>query len=107
MKGADGLLVLGVDDPSYQPSKLHTYLATGLPIMVLCHERSDLVRQMEEIEGVNILRFGDSKAGQVEVGMREYLRSIKDGKRWPDRPRLTAQESARSHAELFERLIKR
>ena len=57
VKGADGLLVLGVDDPGYQPSKLHTYLATGLPMMVLCHDRSDLPRQLEGAEGVKVLRF--------------------------------------------------
>ena len=57
VKGADGLLVLGVDDPNYQPSKLHTYLATGLPVMILCHQQSDVRRQMEGVEGVNILKF--------------------------------------------------
>ena len=105
-KGADGLLVLGVDDPSYQPSKLHTYLATGLPMMVLCHERSDLTRQLKGVEGVNILSFGGPNEGQVEGGMRGYLKDVKDGKRWPGRPRLTAREAAIGHAKLFERVVR-
>jgi hypothetical protein len=106
VKGADGLLVLGVDDPNYQPSKLHTYLATGLPIMVLCHERSDLTRQLKEGGGVKILSFGGPNEGQVEVGMREYLQSIKDRKRWLDRSRLTAREAAIEHSKLFEMVVK-
>jgi glycosyltransferase involved in cell wall biosynthesis len=106
VKGADGLLVLGVDDPNYQPSKLHTYLATGLPAMVLCHQQSDVRRQMESVEGVKVLRFEggkviDSGKEQVESGMNEYLQSVKEGKRWPQRKRLTAGEAAFSHAQLF------
>ena len=57
VKGADGLLVLGVDDPNYQPSKLHTYMGTGLPVMVLCHQQSDVSRQLQGVEGVKVLRF--------------------------------------------------
>ncbi len=118
VKGADGLLVLGVDDPNYQPSKLHTYLATGLPMMVLCHERSDLKRQLNGIEGVKVLKFegerwpsfaansfGGAASEGSQSGMREYLQSIKDGKRWPDRPRLTAREAAVEHSKLFEKIV--
>ena len=110
VKGADGLLVLGVDDPNYQPSKLHTYLATGLPMMVLCHEQSDLPRQMRGVEGVKVLRFEgekvtDGERGQVESGMTEYLQSVKEGKRWPGRKRLTVQEAVAGHVKLFASLV--
>lgn len=106
VKGADGLLVLGVDDPNYQPSKLHTYLATELPVMVLCHQQSDLPRQLESVEGVNVLRFEggkviDSGKEQVESGINEYLQSVKEGKRWPGRKRLTVKEAAAGHVRLF------
>lgn len=129
-KGADGLLVLGVDDPNYQPSKLHTYLAVGLPVMVLCHEQSDLTRQLKGVEGVKVLGFegerrpsfatnladwggassfakateDESEGSQGE--MREYLQNIKEGKRWPNRSRLTAREAAIEHSKLFEMVVK-
>ena len=110
VKGADGLLGLGVDDPNYQPSKLHTYLATGLPMMVLCHEQSDLPRQMRGVEGVKVLRFEgekvtDGERGQVESGMTEYLQSVKEGKRWSGRKRLTVQEAVAGHVKLFASLV--
>ena len=110
IQGADGLLVLGVDDPHYQPSKLHTYLATGLPVMVLCHEQSDLPRQLESVEGVNVLRFEGGKVidggkEQVKSGMTEYLQSVKEGRRWPGRKWLTAKEAAISHLSFFTKII--
>ena len=105
VKGADGLLVLGVDDPNYQPSKLHTYLATGLAVLVLCHERSDLKRQLNGIEGVNILSFGGPNEDQVEGGMREYFQKVNEGRRWPNRLRLTAKEAAISHLRFFTKII--
>jgi len=113
VKGADGLLVLGVDDPSYQPSKLHTYLATGLPVLILAREGSTLPRQMEDVEGVKVLRFEGSKVlsfggpneDQVEGGMREYFQNVKEGSRWPGRKRLTAKEAAIGHSQLFKKVV--
>ena len=118
-KGADGLLVLGVDDPNYQPSKLHTYLATGLPLLILAREGSTLPRQMESVEGVKVLRFEGVKVPSSTVnsfggaasegsqgGMREYLQNIKEGKRWPNRSRLTTSEAATGHSKLFERVVR-
>ncbi len=128
IQGADGLLVLGVDDPHYQPSKLHTYLATGLPVMVLARAGSDLPRQMEGVEGVNILRFqaerrpsfaansyggaassfaeaSEDKSEGSQFGIREYLQSVKEGRRWPGRKRLTAKEAAISHLSFFTNII--
>jgi hypothetical protein len=114
VKGADGLLVLGVDDPNYQPSKLHTYLATGLPVMVLCHQLSDVPGQLESVEGVNILRFeaerrpffaanscGGAATEGSQGGIGEYLEAVQQSKRWMQRKRLTADLAAAGHAQLF------
>jgi len=119
-KGADGLVVLGVDDPNYQPSKLHTYLATGLPVLILAREGSTLPRQMKDVEGVKVLRFEDAKglpfptnssSGAASKGsqtsVRDYLISVKEGKRWPNRSRLTAKEAAAGHARLFNQLTRK
>ena len=126
VNGADGLLVLGVDDPNYQPSKLHTYLSTGLPVMVLCHRQSDVPGQLQGVEGVKVLRFESGKVTDSwrerpsfaatscggaamegsQGGIGEYLQSVKDGKRWPGRKWLTAEEAALSHAQLFNALTR-
>jgi hypothetical protein len=112
-KGADGLLVLGVDDPNYQPSKLHTYLATGLPVMVLARAGSTLPKQLRAADGVSVLEFGEggkgdgvSGKGQVKGRLGEYLQNVNEGKRWPGRKRLTVKEAAAGHAKLFASLVR-
>jgi hypothetical protein len=114
VKGADGLLVLGVDDPNYQPSKLHTYLGTGLPVMVLARAGSNSPQQLSGTDqGVCVFEFGGggkvgvvNGRGQVQGEIGEYLQSVKEGKRWPARKRLTVKEAAYSHAQLFNALTR-
>lgn len=46
---ADSILVLGSDDPSYNPSKLNPCLLTGRPILVIAHHRSPVFAKASEI----------------------------------------------------------
>ena len=39
IQAADGLLILGVDDPAYMPSKLFLYALTGKPLLASLHGR--------------------------------------------------------------------
>ena len=108
VKGADGLLVLGVDDPNYQPSKLHTYLATGLPIMVLARAGSALPVQLRGVgNGVGLLEFGEGGRGQLEGGIWCYLEAVKGANRWPGRRFLTAGEGALAHIKFFEKVTRK
>lgn len=108
VKGADGLLVLGVDDPNYQPSKLHTYLATGLPIMVLARAGSALPDQLRGVgDGVGLLEFGEGGRGQLEGGIRCYLEAVKGANRWPGRRFLTAGEGVLAHIKFFEKVTRK
>ena len=71
--------------------------------------RGAVLRQLESVEGVNVLRFEggkviDSGKEQVESGISEYLQSVKEGRRWPGRKRLTVKEAAAGHAKLFASL---
>ncbi len=109
VKGADGLLVLGVDDPNYRPSKLQTYLATGLPVLVLVHARSSLVGELAACgPGIHTLRFGGGEwheENRRAVG--NFLQTLEAGKRWlPEQRRiLTSAQSAKQHAQLFDRVV--
>ncbi|HEY4302449.1 MAG TPA: hypothetical protein VGM73_16375 [Candidatus Didemnitutus sp.] len=42
MEAADGLLLLGSDDPGYSPSKLYPYFMAGRPVLALAHHESVL-----------------------------------------------------------------
>ncbi len=48
---ADGLLLLAAADPSYSPSKLHTYFLTGKPILAIVREDSRLRTLLQPLGG--------------------------------------------------------
>ena len=109
VKGADGLLVLGVDDPHYRPSKLHTYLATGLPILVIAHERSGLVKWLESAgPGIHIIRFGElsSDAQSNKREAKAFISAVCAARHWKieDRKILLPADAAAEHAKMFGRI---
>jgi hypothetical protein len=105
VKGADGLLVLGVDDPNYRPSKLHGYLATGLPVLVVAHEHSGLVQWLRRAgPGVQIVRFGDSShAESNRLAVDRFVADVSSSRRWNqvDRVVLSPAVAAQEHAVFF------
>jgi hypothetical protein len=108
VKSADGLLVLGVDDPSYRPSKLHTYLATGLPVLVVAHERSALIKWLESVgPGIHIVRFGEAThAESNQLALQNFANEVKSPKRWniEERAILLPANAAAEHTRFFERV---
>jgi glycosyltransferase involved in cell wall biosynthesis len=110
VKGADGLLVLGVDDANYRPSKLQTYLAAGLPVLVLVHGDSRLVSELASVgPGVHVVTFEGpdvARARNLEAVQR-FLAEVEAGVRWPaaERKVLRPEDSAEHHARLFERIL--
>lgn len=108
VKGADGLLVLGVDDPNYRPSKLHTYLATGLPVLVVVHERSGLGNWLESAgPGIHVVRFGESSHAEGnKTAVAHFIEEIEETRRWKigDRKILLPAAAAAEHSKFFERI---
>lgn len=105
IKAADGLLVLGVDDPNYRPSKLHTYLATGLPVLAVVHERSNLGAWLESAgPGIHVVRFGDSAHQKVNRdAVHSFNTELRAARKWQRTTRsfLDPQTAAAAHADLF------
>jgi len=108
VKGADGLLVLGVDDPNYRPSKLHTYLATGLPVLVVVHERSGLIKWLERAgPGIHVVRFGEAThAENNKKAVETFAEEVESAKRWNivERAVLSPDAAAAEHAAFFDRV---
>lgn len=112
VKCARGLLILGVDDPNYRPSKLHTYLATGLPLLAIVRAESQLREFMDSIgPGIHTVIFSDEhqETERNQAAVNSFLREVREGKRWSsdDRVFLKPGEAARAHAELFDKCIRR
>jgi len=107
---ANGLLVLGVDDANYRPSKLHTYLATGLPVLIILRSDSLLAAQIPgESCGVYKLRFGRSGFRSENArAVCAFVSAVRAGERHvpnDERKILTPELSARHHARFFEQVV--
>lgn len=111
MRQADGLLVLGVDDPAYMPSKLFSYARSGKPILASIAAGSqalDIFRRMPEVG--HPVAFGDRKP---EIGedkeLQAFLEEVRGGRRI-DREGVAREFSglamSRRHTEIFEKCVR-
>jgi hypothetical protein len=111
---ADGLLVLGVDDPAYMPSKLFLYALTGKPLLACLHPQSQADRYFREIDGLGELVHFDRGDGSTDAsdGTR-VVQFLEDAGRRRVTDRSVAIEgflssgAARRHAALFEACVER
>lgn len=109
---ADGLLVLGVDDPAYMPSKLFLYALTGKPLLVCMHVNSQVNDYFERWPELGtLIHFSGLAEAEAEEDARlmEFLKWVAEGKIFPResiRAAFSAAAMARRHVELFERCIK-
>lgn len=109
---ADGLLILGVDDPAYMPSKLFTYALAGKPLLACLHKHSQIKTYFDEMPGLGRLIFFQPNATQstsdedsednkveqflVETASRQYFDRKGEIKNY------LSCCASRRHAELFE-----
>jgi hypothetical protein len=105
--GADGLLVLGVDDPAYMPSKLFLYASTGKPLLASIRFDSQVNDYFAKyVDLGRLMHFGRGAADETEndEALRFFLQDMASEKsfaRTEVRHDLSAQKMAERHAELF------
>jgi glycosyltransferase involved in cell wall biosynthesis len=111
-QAADGLLVLGVDDAGYMPSKLFAYLLLGKPVIASFHGASPAATFLEQkIDLVELIRFGEPGASSIEEAAAALKRFLLDMSAGAQRDRAglldgqLAPAMARQHAELFEQVL--
>ncbi len=115
MRKADGLLLLGTDDPAYAPSKLFPYYLADRPMLALVHSGSLLERQVRRLHCAHVASLlspgGEAEATpQVAATLAASARG-ETGRLV--RPRcdawfhanLTAEALAARQCELFERAL--
>lgn len=71
LEAADVLVVLGSDDRSYQPSRLHQYLAFEKPVLVVAPSDSRLAAQVEGLTGVIFIKANAAPLSQTEISRAE------------------------------------
>ena len=108
--GADGLLVLGVDDPAYMPSKLFLYASTGKPLLASMRHNSQVNGYFAKYADLGrVMSFGKAAGSEQrnDEALRSFLQDMAEGKRFARkeaRRDFSAKRMAEAHAELFERI---
>jgi hypothetical protein len=103
---ADGVFVLGVDDPAYMPSKLFLYALTKKPLLACLHSASQCNRYFEEIPMVgHLVQFGNARTERRDQKeLTQFLDetlSQRNIDREVDLQPYLSPEAARRHAEFF------
>jgi hypothetical protein len=107
---ADGLLVLGVDDPAYMPSKLFLYAMTGRPLLACVHEHSVITSYFDREPGLGrLIHFGEAAPAATAQSLVEAFLDDVIAQRTTDRRAMLrewlAPSGARQHAGLFDAII--
>jgi hypothetical protein len=109
---ADGLLILGVDDRSYTPSKLFNYLLFGKPVLA-CFQKGSPAEDfvLRHPETAAMIRFGGEQATSLDRSVeivKDYLQQVAEKRRVARTAVLEdnlAPAMAQRHGELFARVI--
>jgi hypothetical protein len=112
LQDADVIVILGSDDPSYQPSKIYPYLLTGRPLVAVLHEESPGVEAVERSGAGIVITFGGADdVGRAARRLAEQLPRLLD--RLPFSPDVNAavvapylaEEGARRQCAVFDRVM--
>lgn len=112
-RAADGVIVLGVDDAGYMPSKLFSYALTGRPLLACFRSDSPMRKLFQKLPELGHSMIFDATSAAPEsnaVGDAiAFLREVVSCHRF-DRRELVkdylALAMARKHASLFNRIVR-
>ena len=111
VSSSDGLLILGVDDDGYMPSKLFPYALSGKPLLACFRSGSPPVKFFQKSAGLGrVLTFranGDipTPTEQSKMVVREFLMEVNHRDRFERKTLLhdvLAPSMAQKHVDLFE-----
>ena len=106
-----GVMVLGVDDPTYMPSKLFTFALSGRPLLGCFHSGSPPAQCLQRDPGLgHLIQFNRSnpaveKSSGNEQVMRNFLTNVRKRVRVDRTDLLKPHLSgamAKEHAQLFD-----
>lgn len=103
LRDADFLLLVGSDDPGYSASKVYPYLAAGKPILAVVHERSSLVRILQDARA-HVVTFSEGR--DLDAPVRQAVdawRRLLDGSGAAVGPGAASLEEAYSAREMVRR----
>lgn len=108
---SNGLLLLGVNDKGYVPSKLFTYALSGKPLLACFHAGSPSAQLFQQMPGIGrLLTFGQvdvSPTVDAVTNVRDFLLEVGRGQQFDRKALIKSHLSpamAKTHVELFERI---
>jgi len=109
---SDGIVILGVDDAGYMPSKLFTSALTGRPLLASFRSDSAMSEYFEKMPALGQAIIYDSTTGRPSgdpvAAVLRFLKEVAES-RWLDRRQLVsdylAPAMAKRHVSLFEHII--
>ena len=110
MKEADGLLVLGVEDPAYMPSKLFSYSRSGKPLLASLVEGTQAKSYFQGTPEIgHLITFGKTERSRgEETEIQEFLEEVMQAREF-QRPKVREKYSDQAmsgqHADIFEKCI--
>jgi hypothetical protein len=109
---ADGVLVLGVDDIGYMPSKLYSYAASGKPLLACLRHSSNGFMALHDTPSLGkLLWFDERQEMPIGEACEVFQRFLVEARtritfdRTSDIALNTSMEMARKHDELFRRVL--
>jgi len=108
---ADGLLVLGVDEPAYMASKLFSYASLGKPLLACIHGKSQMNDHFSRFPELGIaIHFDQAEADELKDDLKilDFLNQVRSGHRFR-RTELLEEHSAsamtRKLVDLFAKCV--
>jgi hypothetical protein len=106
---SEGALILGVDDPSYMPSKLFSYALSGKPLLLSVHREGPAYAKLGGNPNLGrAVWFAQSEempVDQAAEAVRAFLREVVARRSFDRRSELEpffARSMALQHAALFD-----
>lgn len=110
MRNADGLLVLGVDDPAYMPSKLFSYSFSGNPLLAILTKDSQAQKYFKKTPEIGLLAlFGrEGIHPKCAIKIRRFIKDVKNGRK-KKRPKVqeifSSDKMGEQHVEIFKKCL--
>ena len=111
MRQADGLIVLGVEDPAYMPSKLFSYSRSGKPLLASLVEGTQAKKYFQTTPEIgHLITFGKTGGNNDEEDVvKAFVEEVIQGReiqRPQVREKYSDQAISRQHAEIFEKCLR-
>jgi hypothetical protein len=108
LQAADGLCILGSDDPQYTASKIYPYITSDKPLISVFHPASSAVTILTNCNAGEIITFDTTEDAAFEK-LKTFVESVvtkgKPSIKWTAFEPYTAKEMTKRQCRLFDRVL--